>query len=83
MQLKDEKHRTETEARRWSSELSFYRRLLRNHLEQLSSVQETPMNVLRENMTACKSFASTPSIKSSPLLKPNWKSSCASEKIAF
>ncbi len=52
MQLKDEKHYSAKEEKRWQSEIALQRKILVDHLDQLVKVEELSATLMRDKMSA-------------------------------
>lgn len=50
VQLKDEKHHSSKEGERWKEEIALHRKILMDHLDQLTSVEKLNVQLLREKM---------------------------------
>lgn len=50
LQLKDEKHRSEKEGERWKEELWLQKKILTDHLEQLSVIEHLKADLIREKI---------------------------------
>ncbi len=57
LKLKDEKHHSSKEAKRWEDEISLYRKILIGHLDQLDLVEELNADLIRQKMAALQEIS--------------------------